>query len=71
MRFCIRSLALGSIVLFASRDQTKISSVRGYPADQLDSLRAREAVLRDTPDTAMVNQFSRIMSEEPNHAGSR
>lgn len=69
-RFGMHVLALGSLLLFACRDQTDSLRIRGYPTDQLDSLRAREAILRDTPDTALVNQYSRIMSEEPNHAGS-
>jgi N-acetylated-alpha-linked acidic dipeptidase len=63
-------LALGLVVLLGCRERSASLPVRGYPADLLDSLRSREAVLRDTPDSARVNEYSRIMSEEPNHAGS-
>ncbi len=63
-------VALGVIVFVGCGERSTTLPVRGYPADMLDSLRAREAVLSDTPDTARVNEYSRIMSEEPNHAGS-
>jgi N-acetylated-alpha-linked acidic dipeptidase len=36
----------------------------------LAALRSREAVLGTAPDTALINEYSRTMSEEPNHAGS-
>ncbi|HJU75596.1 MAG TPA: M28 family peptidase, partial [Gemmatimonadaceae bacterium] len=63
--------ALGALASLAACRQTPpSSSIRGYPPDQLDSLRALETALRKTPDTALVRQYLRTMSEAPHHAGS-
>ena len=66
----VYGVALGLIALLGCGERSPSLPVRGYPADLLDSLRSREAVLRDTPDSAHVSEYSRVMSEEPNHAGS-
>lgn len=62
--------ALGVLLLGACRDTPAPPSVRGYPSDALDTLRALEAALRSTPDTALLREYARVMSEEPHHAGS-
>lgn len=63
-------VALGAVVLTACRETPAPPTVRGYPSDALDTLRALEATLRSTPDTALIREYARIMSEEPHHAGS-
>jgi N-acetylated-alpha-linked acidic dipeptidase len=62
--------ALGISLLVACDPQQASQSVRGYPDDALDTLRAIESALRSTPDTALISEYARIMSEEPHHAGS-
>ncbi|MEW5916425.1 MAG: M28 family peptidase [Gemmatimonadota bacterium] len=66
----VRCVALGALLLVGGCEGAVNESVRGYPADALDSLRTLEAVLRATPDTALIAEYARIMSEEPHHAGS-
>ncbi len=50
--------------------ESPVRSVRGFPSDALDSLGAREAVLSASPDTSLIREYARIMSEAPHHAGS-
>lgn len=63
-------VALGAVVLTGCRETPAPTSVRGYPTDALDTLRTLEATLRSTPDTALIREYARVMSEEPHHAGS-
>ncbi len=63
-------VALGAVVLTACRETPALPAVRGYPSDALDTLRTLEATLRSTPDTALIREYARVMSEEPHHAGS-
>jgi len=44
--------------------------VRGFPQDALEELTRLEQVLRVTPDTALLHEYIRILSEDPHHAGS-
>jgi N-acetylated-alpha-linked acidic dipeptidase len=62
--------ALGVALLLACDREPESLSVRGYPADALDTLRKIEALLHATPDTALIREYSRTMSEAPHHAGS-
>ncbi|MFN8573291.1 MAG: M28 family peptidase [Gemmatimonadaceae bacterium] len=63
-------LALAVLVACQPTTPPAARSVRGFPADALDSLGARERVLSTTPDTALIREYARIMSEAPHHAGS-
>lgn len=54
-----------------STDLTAQSTpIRGFPHDALAEQARLEEILRATPDTALLHEYLRIMSEEPHHAGS-
>jgi N-acetylated-alpha-linked acidic dipeptidase len=43
--------------------------IRGFPADALADRIRIEDMLRSTPDTALLNEYLLVMTEEPHHAG--
>ena len=44
--------------------------IRGFPQDALAERARLESVIRNTPDTARLREYLRVMSAEPHHAGS-
>ena len=44
--------------------------IRGFPADGLSQQVRLEAMVRSAPDPARLDEYLRVMSEEPHHAGS-
>jgi len=50
--------------------QAQTTPIRGFPSDALGEQARREQVLRVTPDTALLHEYVRAMSEDPHHAGS-
>ena len=48
----------------------QVTPIRGFPQDALAEQARLEQMLRSTPDTALLNEYLRTMSEEPHHAGS-
>jgi len=63
---------LGSllITLFSTGLAAQTEPIRGFPSDGLARQARLEQQLRATPDTGLLHEYIRTMSEEPHHAGS-
>lgn len=60
---------LSFTALSAFRPAAAQQPVRGFPQDALPALARREAVLRQTPDTARLRAVMRAMAGDPHNAG--
>ncbi len=61
---------VAAIGAFSADLQAQSTPIRGFPPDALDEQVRREQILRVTPDTALLHEYIRVLSEDPHHAGS-
>jgi N-acetylated-alpha-linked acidic dipeptidase len=66
----VLSCAFAAFAAQSSQLAGQSAPVRGFPADALAELARREQILRSTPDTSLLHEYIRTMSEDPHHAGS-
>lgn len=69
-RLLVLVCVLAMIGLASTGLQAQTTPIRGFPSDALVEQARREQLLRVTPDTALLHEYVRTMSEDPHHAGS-
>ncbi len=68
LRSTLFTVICGAALVANAAAQT--APIRGFPEDALQEQARLERILRATPDTALLHEYIRNMSEDPHHAGS-